>query len=400
MSKRVGVGTILSRLPRTVWLVGLISLLNDAASDLVYPLLPLYLAAVIGTGPRTLGLIEGLAEAAASVLKLVSGVLADRSRRTKPWIVAGYGLAGLSRPLFALAASWPVVLVLRLTDRVGKGLRSAPRDLLLAGSVSSASRGLAFGIHRAMDNAGAVIGPLVAALLLGFAMPVRHIFMWTLVPALLCLVMALLLKEPPATPRPVAAPARGRLSELPKGYHRFLIAVGLFSLGNSSNLFLLWRARELGIADQHIPLLWAGISAITMLAVAPLSALSDRLGRRTLLVGGYLAYAVVYASIGQLTAGGARLLILFGLFGLVLAASEGVERAVVADLVPPERRGSAYGWFHLTLGATLLPASVGFGWLYEVASPAVAFSTAASAALAGALLMLWWVPFERPETTP
>ena len=188
----------IKNLPRTVWLIGLISLVNDSASEMLYPLIPLYLASVLMAGPRALGIIEGIAEATASLLKLFSGVIVDRTRRAKPWIVFGYGLAGLGRPLIAFVSSWPWLLVIRFADRVGKGLRSSPRDALLAASVPAERRGLAFGLHRAMDNAGAVIGPLVASLLLAAQVPLHDIFLWSIVPAVLCLALALAIREPAA----------------------------------------------------------------------------------------------------------------------------------------------------------------------------------------------------------
>ncbi|HLO64141.1 MAG TPA: MFS transporter, partial [Azonexus sp.] len=184
----------LRSLPRTVWLIGLISLINDAASDMLYPLIPIYLASVLMAGPRVLGLIEGVAEATASLLKLFSGVVFDRTRRAKPWIVFGYALAGFVRPLIALVSSWPALLCIRFADRIGKGLRSSPRDALLAASVPETQRGLAFGLHRAMDNAGAVIGPLIASLLLAAGVSLKGVFLWSIVPALLCLGLSLALK--------------------------------------------------------------------------------------------------------------------------------------------------------------------------------------------------------------
>ena len=189
----------LRALPRTVWLIGLISLVNDSASEMTYPLIPLYLSSVLMAGPRALGIIEGLAEATASLLKLFSGVIVDRTRRARPWVIVGYLLAGLGRPLMALASSWPWLLAIRFADRVGKGLRSSPRDALLAGSVDAEHRGLAFGLHRAMDNAGAVIGPVTASLLLAWHLPLREIFLWSAIPGGLCLALALMIQEAPAT---------------------------------------------------------------------------------------------------------------------------------------------------------------------------------------------------------
>ncbi|MCH7343466.1 MFS transporter [Pelomonas sp. CA6] len=379
-------------LPRTVWFVGLISLVNDSASEMLYPLVPLYLSSVLMAGPRVLGLIEGLAEAVASLLKLFSGVMVDRSRRSKPWIVAGYGLAGLGRPLMALATAWPAVLALRFADRVGKGLRTSPRDALLAASVAPGQRGLAFGLHRAMDNAGAVIGPLLAAALLAGQFPLRDIFLWSLLPGLVCLALALALREPRAGAQEPAPRFEWTLADLPPAFRRYLVVVALFTLGNSSNMFLLLRARELGMPQAQVPLLWAGVSAVAMLLSTPLSALSDRWGRWPVLTLGWLAYALIYLGLGWLSSGdGVSLALLFAGYGVFLAATEGVEKALVADLVPQARRGTAYGWFNLVSGAMLLPASLVFGTLYQGLGPATAFATSAACALVAAVLLQLWV---------
>ncbi len=329
-------------LPRTVWLIGLISLVNDSASEMLYPLIPLYLSSVLMAGPRALGLIEGIAEATASLLKLFSGVIVDRTRRVKPWIVFGYGLAGLGRPLIAFATSWPWLLAIRFTDRVGKGLRSSPRDALLAASVGPQQRGLAFGVHRAMDNAGAVIGPLIAAFLLATHVPLKTIFLWSAIPAAICLGLAFLIAEPADAPPP---PSRfqWRMQDMPPMFKRYLAVVALFTMGNSSNMFLLLRARELGVAEAHIPLLWAAVSVVAMVFTAPLSALSDRVGRVRLLVGGYIAYGLFYFGLGCMVQDGVMLFALFAFYGLFMAATEGVEKALVADIAPAARRGTAFG---------------------------------------------------------
>lgn len=383
----------LRRLPSTVWLLSLISLLNDTASDMLYPLVPLYLAAVLGAGPRTLGLIEGIAEAACSLLKLFSGVVMDRTRSAKPWILFGYGLAGFSRPLIALASSWVWVLFIRFADRVGKGLRTSPRDALLASSIAPEQRGLAFGLHRAMDNAGAVCGPLVAAMLLGMGFAIKDLFLMSLFPAMICLVLVLLVREPKQE-NLIARKSRfsWSMADMPAVYKRYLVAVALFTLGNSSNMFLLLRARELGLPEAQVPLAWALVSAIAMLFATPLSALSDRFGRVRFIVGGWLAYALFYLGLGMLQPG--TPLILFGLFafyGLFAAATEGVEKALVADLAPSQLNGTAFGWFNLISGVMLLPASIIFGWIYQQAGAAAAFGFSAACAFAANLLLLVWV---------
>lgn len=386
-------------LPRTVWLIGLISLVNDSASEMLYPLIPLYLSSVLMAGPRALGIIEGIAEATASLLKLFSGIVVDRTQRAKPWIVFGYGMAGIGRPLIAFVNSWPGLLAIRFADRVGKGLRSSPRDALLAASVDASQRGLAFGLHRAMDNAGAVIGPLLAALLLMQHIPLREIFLWSIIPAAICLLLAFCLREPqPAKSAPRQA-FDWRLRGMPPTFKRYLVVVMLFTLGCSSNMFLLLRAKELGVSEAQIPLLWAAVSAVAMLFSTPLSALSDRVGRVRLLVAGYLAYGLFYIALGLLAQSGLLLLALFAFYGLFMAATEGVEKALVADLAPAGQRGTAFGWFNLTTGIFLLPASVVFGYLYEQTSPFVAFAFSGGCAVLAALLLWGWVGVAKPQPT-
>ena len=378
-------------LPPTVWLLGLVSLFNDAASDMIYPLVPLYLASVLMAGPKALGIIEGVAEATGSLLKLFSGVLADKTRSTKIWVVGGYSIAALGRPLLALAASWPMVLALRFADRVGKGLRSSPRDALLALSVTSERRGLAFGLHRAMDNAGAVIGPLVAAWLLARHMPIRDILMWTLVPGVITVGLALFIREPEHA-RPAQKPAFSwTLQGFPPAFKRYLLVLALFTLGNASNMFLLLRAREMGLPEYQIPLLWALVSFTAMLFSTPLSALSDRFGRTRLIVSGWAVYGLFYLFLGL--NGNVQWLLwpLFAFYGLFMAATEGAEKALVADFAPRELLGTAYGWFNLTAGIMLLPASMLFGWLWQSFNPETAFSFAAGCAMLAALLLKFWV---------
>lgn len=379
-------------LPRTVWLLGWVSLINDAASDLIYPLLPIYLASVLLAGPRALGLIEGVAEMVGSLLKLYSGVVADRIARRKPLVVAGYALAALARPLIALAAVWPVVLLLRFLDRVGKGLRSSPRDAMLAGSVDAGRRGLAFGLQRGMDNAGAVIGPFAAWLLLAGGVSIHHLIYWTAVPGVLTVLLAAAVAEPPRD-RAETAPAAmdWRLSRLPSPYRRYLLVLGLFSLGNSSNMFLLLKARDLGLAEAQIPLLWGVTSLVATVFSPVLAGWSDRLGRIRLICAGWLVYALFYGALGASAGGSGLLWPAFAVYGLFLAATEGAEKALVADLAPPHSLGTAYGWFHLVTGLSLLPASWLFGVLWEELGTLAAFSWAAGCALAAAAFLWFWI---------
>lgn len=376
----------LASLPRTVWLLGLVSLLNDAASELIYPLVPLYLASVLMAGPKALGIIEGIAEMTASLLKLFSGVLTDRTRSAKPWVVGGYGLAALARPLLAFASGWPLVLVLRFADRIGKGLRSSPRDALLARSIEPSQRGLAFGLHRAMDNAGAVIGPLAAAAMLASGLALRDIFLWAAVPGALAVALALAVRD--AAPAPVASKPGfdWRLAGFPAPFRRYLLVLALFTLGNSSNMFLLLRARELGVPEAQVPVLWALVSVVAMLLSTPLSALSDRLGRQRLILSGWAVYGHFYLVLGLVGQSWA-LWPLFAGYGVFLAATEGAEKALVADLAPGALLGTAYGWFNLTTGIMLLPASLVFGGLWQSVGHVAAFGFSAGCALCAALLL-------------
>ncbi len=378
-------------LPGTVWLLGTISLVNDFASDMIYPLVPLYLASVLLAGPKALGLIEGVAEAASSLLKLFAGVLADRSGRVRAWIIGGYAIAGIARPLVGLATSWPGVLACRLADRIGKGLRSTPRDALISLSVEPRQRGLAFGFHRAMDNLGAVIGPLVAAGLLALGVDLRHVFLLSIVPALLVLLLAFKVPEPVRKPRLAGPPMRWTLAGLPLPFRRYLGVLALFTLGNSSNMFLLLRANELGAGATRITLMWALFSAVAALLSTPLSALSDRCGRANMLALAWFAYALMYFAIGRLPAADWALWLAFAGYGVVTAALEGTEKALVADLVPGEQSGTAFGWYNLVAGLFLLPASLLFGWLWSAGSPALAFGFGAGCALLAAILLKTWV---------
>jgi MFS family permease len=342
---------------------------------------------VLGAGPRALGVVEGIANATAALLKLVSGALYDRFPRAKGWLLAGYGLPALARPAIALAGSTLVLGLLRVADRVGKGLRSAPRDALLARSVEPARRGLAFGVHRSMDHAGAVAGPLAAAALLAAGVGLREIFLWTLLPGIACVALALAVREPPGALAP-SARIDGRLGTLPPRYRAYLAIVALYTLSQASNLFLLLRAAQLGVPNASIPLLWAAQSGVAMLLTAPLSSLSDRLPRLWLIAGGWLLYAAVFGALGATVDTLAGIAALLALYGVVLALTEGVEKALVADLVPPHRLGTAFGWFHLVTGLGLVPASAGFGWLWERFGVQAAFGASGAIAAAAAVALL------------
>ncbi|HEV7491146.1 MAG TPA: MFS transporter [Rhodanobacteraceae bacterium] len=378
-------------LPRTIWLLGAISLLNDAASDMIYPLVPLYLASILMAGPKALGVIEGIAEAVSSIIKLIAGVLADRAGHTRRWVIAGYGIAGFARPLIGLTTSWIGVLACRFADRVGKGLRTAPRDALISHSVAPNQRGLAFGFHRAMDNFGAVIGPLAAGALLAAGVGLRDVFLLAVIPAILVLALAFAVREPDAPVQPKGQKISWTFAGLPKPFRRYLWVLGLFTLGNSSNMFLLLRANELGASATRVTLMWALFSAVAAFLSTPLSALSDRFGRARVLGIAWLAYAAAYLLIGFLPSADWALWAAFAGYGAVTAALEGTEKALVADLVPRERSGTAFGWYNLVSGILLLPASLIFGWLWSALGPIVAFAFGAACAFVAAILLRVWV---------
>ncbi len=380
----------LRNLPSTVWLLGAISLLNDAASELVYPLIPLYLATVLAAGPAVLGIIEGAAEAASSLLKLASGVLYDRSGRAKPFVVAGYSLAAIARPLIALVAAWPLLLALRVGDRIGKGLRASPRDALLARAVDDGQRGLAFGVHRAMDNAGAVIGPLAAAGLLALNLPIRDILLWTAVPGALCVLLALSLREAPAVPPAAYAAGDAPRAPLPARFQRLLVAVGVFTLGQASQTFILLRATAAGMAPAQVALLWAAVAATTTVLLVPISSWSDRIGRLLPMTLGWAMYAAMFVLLALADAPW-MFWVVAVLVGLYQALTEGAERALIADQVPESQLGTAYGAYYLVKGLLLLPASLGFGLLWQHVGSVVAFLVGGFLALVALVLLRVWV---------
>lgn len=381
----------LSSLPRTVWLIGLISFVNDSASEMLYPLMPLYLASVLMAGPKALGIIEGIAEATSSIFKLVSGVIVDRTKKSKPWIVIGYALAGIGRPLIAIANSWLWVLAIRFTDRMGKGLRSSPRDALLAESVNQNQRGLTFGLHRSMDNAGAVAGPLLAALFLSMGVPLKEIFLWAIVPAVITIALALCIQEPHKEAISQASKFSWSLEGMPSQFKRYLLVAGIFALANSSDMFLLLRAKDVGVPQEQIPLLWAAISLITTVFGAPLSALSDTFGRKRFILIAWIAFAIFYMAMGVPNISVYQIYSLFVIYGLFKAATEGVEKALVADMAPKGLAGTAFGWFNLITGLMLFPASFIFGCIYEAIAPLYAFLFSGGCALLAFILMAVWV---------
>ena len=379
-----------TRLKPQVILLGLAALLNDAASEMIYPLLPVFLSATLGATPVVIGLIEGAADGLASILKYFAGAWSDRLGRRKPLIVGGYALAAGSRAIIAAAAAWPLVMFARLLDRTGKGARSAPRDAMISDVTPPEDRGRAYGFHRALDHTGAIVGPLLAMLLLQVAgLSLRTTIYLAVIPGAIAAVMlALLLREERDQPRAAKdrAPIIGG-PPLPSRFRGALTAVALFSLSNSSDAFLLLQAHAAGVTTAMLPLLWASHHVIKSLFSTGAGALSDRTDRRWLLVAGWTSYAVVYAAFPfakTLTS----FFILFILYAIPFTLAEGAERAWIADLVPAEARGKSFGIYYLANGLCVLAGTALFGLLYERVSPQAAFFTGAALALTAVAAVL------------
>lgn len=401
-------------LPRNVVAISLVSLLNDASSEIIYPLLPLFLSVTLGASPAIIGTIEGAAESVSSLLKLFAGYFSDRLGKRKGLVVFGYALAGIARPLLGFATTWYQVLGIRITDRVGKGIRSAPRDAMIADAAAVEMRGLAFGFHRAMDHAGAVIGPLLGFGLIYLIASHRNaptagdftkVFLLASIPALAAvIVVTFFVREsrpvsapgsPPGSAGILPATSREKVVEKPRltlrgfdgNFKGFLVIVALFTLSNSSDAFLLLRAREAGVSVATIPLLWAALHASKVLSSLIGGDLSDRVGRKTLIASGWLLYAAVYLGFAFVSSVGIAW-VLFLIYGIYFGLAEGAEKALVADLVRPDQRGTAYGLYNLAFGITVFPASLLMGALWSWRGAMTAFVVSAVIGAVAALLLV------------
>ena len=385
-----------SGIPRPVWLLGWASLFTDAATEMIYPLLPVYLSRVLGASAVSLGLIEGAAEGVNSLLKVISGWMSDRTAKRKPIVVGGYAISSLARPFIAVTHTWQQVLAIRVFDRMGKGIRGAPRDAMLAQFATPSTRGRVFGFHRAMDPSGAIVGPLVATAILFFAPEnYRLVFGLTIVPGLIAVWLLLLVPETTVAAEATAAPARTRtpaperpgvLSQ-PAAFWAFMAVLFLFTLGNSADAFLLLRLSDALGGATLVPLLWAGLHIVKASLSTWGGGLSDRLGRKQVIVLGWIVYGAVYLGFA-LSSSAAAFVGWFLLYGVFFALAEGAEKALIADLTPVATQGTAFGIYNAVLGVGALIASVMFGLLYERFSPAVAFGTGAGLAGVAAVLLL------------
>jgi MFS family permease len=380
--------------------LGLVSMFTDLSSEMIYPLIPVFLTTVLGAGALALGVIEGVAESTAAVLKVVSGWWTDSARKRKPFIFAGYGIAGAVRPLIAFATAWPFVVGIRFVDRIGKGIRTAPRDALIADVTPAETRGAAYGVHRSLDHFGAVLGPLIAAALLWAGLGLRWVFFLAIIPAIVVIfIIARLVKEPEQT-ETITESGRSvfaRGSELGRNYWLLMVAVVVFTLGNSADAFLLLRLSDVGVPTVWIAVLWSMFSLVKMGSNLVGGRLSDHVGRKPLVLVGWIFYAAIYLGMA-IASSELVLIILFLAYGLYFGATEPVERAWVASLAPADLKGSAFGYYNGAVGIGALPASIVFGGIWTVAGPAAAFVFGAMMAAIAAIILIR-VPEDRSVAT-
>jgi len=395
-------------IPRPVWFLGWTSLFTDAASEVIYPLLPVYLSRVLGASATSLGIIEGVAEGVNSILKVISGWWSDRRSRRRPLVILGYTISSSARPLIALTTTWPQVLAIRALDRTGKGIRGAPRDALLTRFATSRNRGRIFGFHRSMDHTGAIVGPVLATVFLYF-LPDRYRLLFTLtaIPGAIAVAMLFLVREDdgttvdrasqgtPGKEASESTPGRSASGDsdveavpLPVRLYAVLAVILLFSLGNSADAFLLLRLSDALGSATYVPLLWAAHHVVKAGLSTWGGGLSDRVGRKQVIVAGWSIYAVVYLGFAWSTTATA-FVAWFLIYGVYFALTEGAEKALVADLTPLTRHGSAFGLYNAALGAGALVASVMFGYIYDHFGAPRAFTVGAMLAGVAAVALLF-----------
>lgn len=378
-------------LSRNTFLLALASLFADISTEMLYPILPVFLTDTLKASGSVIGLIEGIAGAAQNVAQGFSGALSDKLQRRKPIALAGYLLAALAKPLMGAATAWPVLAGGRLLDRLGAGARSAPRDALIASSADEANRGKAFGLEGSGDNAGAFLGPLLAVLLLTvWHLDMRLIFYLALVPGLLAFLMILFVEE-----RPVEAKAKARidasLGRFPKAYWKYLLATALFGLGNSSNAFLILQTQDIGASLTATILIYAGFNLVAALISYPAGFLSDRLGRRNIIVLALVIFLIVYAGFAS-SRNIAVIAVLFAFYGLHQGIFRSVGKALASDYVPERLRASGIGWYNATVGLCGLVASLAAGWLWDEVGHTSVFLFGAALSVVGGVAMLALVP--------
>lgn len=378
------------RVNPVIYVTGLVSLLTDLSSQMIVPLLPLFLTSVLHAQIGNVGIIEGFATSASNVLKLFSGWLSDRIEKRKGLMVIGYGISNIVKPLFAICGSWGHVFGLRFVERLGKGVRAAPRDALIADSTTKEERGKGFGFHRSMDTLGAALGPLIAfGILAKHPGAYRTVFWVSAIPGVLAIfIIVVFLKEKRQT-------VHNGKKQLPKitfkgldpRFVRFTLVASLFAIGNSSDAFLVLRAQSVGMAPAMIPLAYFAFNLTYSITSVPIGMLSDRIGRRTVIIGGYIIFALIYFGFG-IAQSSSLIWVLFIIYGLYYAATEGVQKAYIGDLVSQGQRGTAMGTYNALTGFAALPASIIPGYLWQLFGPGVAFGYTTIIAFLAAFLMI------------
>ena len=387
---RSGRGKVFGLNPN-VFFLGIVSLLTDVSTEMIFTLVPLFLCNVLGAATTIVGLVGGASESTDAILRIFSGWLSDRVKKRKPLAVLGYSISTIAKPFMYLATSWGSVLAIRFGDRLGKGIRTPSRDALIADSVSAQERGRGFGLHRAMDTTGAVLGLALAAVIIylvqggGLELSLKT-YQWLIVvgvvPAVLSVVVLLSFVHERKPPPPARQLPRIRLAGFDTRFKLFLIVMAIFTLGNSSDFFVILRAQNLGASVIYVVLMLVVFNLTYALTALPAGVLSDRLGRRGLIAAGWFIYALVYLGFA-LASEPWQVWLLFAGYGVYYGMVEGVARAFVADLVPVEKRGTAYGLYHGVVGLALLPASLIAGWLWDAVNPAAPFYFGAALAFLG-----------------
>jgi len=376
---------------KNVFYMGVASFFNDLSSEMILSLLPLFLTNVLGVGQAIIGLIEGIAESTSSILKLLSGWVSDRFDTRKPLIVAGYSISNLAKPLLFIANSWLFVLIIKFTDRVGKGVRTSARDSLIAASSNEGKNGRSFGFHRMMDTLGAVAGAGAAFVMLYiFSMSFQTIFLFTVIPGVLAVLTILLFVKDRKVKNQDKSNVKFSLKPFSSRFKKFIVVSTLFTLGNFSYAFLLIRAQDIGVALLLVPLLYFFYNVVYAIVSLPVGDLSDKIGKRKVLTMGFLLFSIVSLGFG-FTDNIAIVVFLFGLYGIFQAIYEVSSRAFIPEMVEPSQRGTAYGVFHTSVGLAAFPASFIMGSLWQFVSVEVAFGFGASLSLISAVLLLTWV---------
>ena len=382
-------------LEKNAFFTGLTSFFTDTSTKMVYSVMPLFLLS-IGASKTTISLIEGIAESTASLLKAISGYWSDKIGKNKPFMIIGYGITAIITPLYALARIPIQILFFRFFERIGKGLRAAPRDSLISGSIKKNEAGKTFGFQKAMDNSGAIVGPLIAFLLLSiFPLNYSYIFLLATIPAILgVLTIIIFIKEAKAEKKETTNKISLKL--LPKKFYFFLIIIFVFTLGNSADALLLVKTSETGIDKSYIPFVYMIFNTVSVLLAIPIGKLSDRIGREKLIILGFIVYAIVYYFFGRFNSINV-FIFLFMLYGFYSALTDGSQKAMISDIVSKDLKGTGFGIYHAVLGITLLPASLIAGLLYDKVNSNAPFYFGSIMALIATILMIIFIVLDKKK---